>query len=364
MPGQLGANHSRFGVRRTTGACAFLFHQRNVGACCCSCKPGGLQRSFYPLDFAIAMVRLAFSKFILLALPIFLAACATTPPIQFKNVVEPQAASIEPLHSDKPVIALVLGSGGNRGFAHIGVIKVLEANDIHIDIVVGTSAGSVVGALYAGGYTGNEIEQIALGLDQEHLDDYDISKRGYIRGERLQDFIDRKLNNRSIEQLDRPFVAVSTQLRTGNEVDFNRGNAGKAVRASSSIPGVYYPVQIGEEEYVDGDLKNPVAANVARKMGADIVIAVDISQQPKDNPPPQDVIDILKQSLRIMRQSILEHELMPAQIVIRPAIGKLPEMDGAGKLSVIKTGEEAAIAAIPQIREWVQKIANEKRLAK
>jgi NTE family protein len=310
------------------------------------------------------MVRLAFSKFILLALPIFLAACATTPPIQFKNVVEPQAASIEPLHSDKPVIALVLGSGGNRGFAHIGVIKVLEANDIHIDIVVGTSAGSVVGALYAGGYTGNEIEQIALGLDQEHLDDYDISKRGYIRGERLQDFIDRKLSNRSIEQLDKPFVAVSTQLRTGNEVDFNRGNAGKAVRASSSIPGVYYPVQIGEEEYVDGDLKNPVAANVARKMGADIVIAVDISQQPKDNPPPQDVIDILKQSLRIMRQSILEHELMPAQIVIRPAIGKLPEMDGAGKLSVIKTGEEAAIAAIPQIREWVQKIANEKRLAK
>ena len=131
-----------------------------------------------------------------------------------------------------------------------------------------------------------------------------------------------------------------------------------------AIPGVYYPVQIGEEEYVDGDLKNPVAANVARKMGADIVIAVDISQQPKDNPPPQDVIDILKQSLRIMRQSILEHELMPAQIVIRPTIGKLPEMDGAGKLSVIKTGEEAAIAAIPQIREWVQKIANEKRLAK
>ncbi len=308
------------------------------------------------------MVRLAFSKFILPALPLLLVACATTPPIQFKDVVEPQAVPIEHLRSDKPVIALVLGSGGNRGFAHIGVIKALESNDIHIDIVVGTSAGSVVGALYAGGYSGNEIEQIALGLDQEHLDDYDISKRGYIRGERLQDFIDRKLNNRSIEQLDKPFVAVSTQLRTGNEMDFNRGNTGKAVRASSSIPGVYYPVRIGDEEYVDGDLKNPVAASVARKIGADIVIAVDISQQPTDNPPPQDIIDILKQSLRIMRQTILEQELKPAQIVIRPAIGKLPEMDNAGKLSIIKTGEDAATAAIPQIREWVQKIANEKRL--
>jgi len=317
-----------------------------------------------PLNFVNTMVRLGFSKFILLALPLLLGACATSPPIQFKNVIEPQSVPIEHLRSEKPIVALVLGSGGNRGFAHIGVIKALEANDIPVDIIVGTSAGSVVGALYAGGYTGAEIEQIALGLDQEHLDDYDISKRGYIRGERLQDFIDRKLNNRSIEQLDKPFVAVSTQLRTGDEMDFNHGNTGKAVRASSSIPGVYYPVRIGDEEYVDGDLKNPVAVRVAKDMGADIVIAVDISQQPTDNPLPEDIIDILKQSLRIMRQSILEQELKPAQIVIRPAIGKLPEMDNAGKLSIIKTGEEGASAAIPQIREWMQKIASEKRPAK
>lgn len=307
------------------------------------------------------MVRFEFSKFILPALPFLLVACAATQPIQYKDVIDPQAVAIESLQSDKPIIALVLGSGGNRGFAHIGVIKALEANDIHIDIIVGTSAGSVVGALYAGGYTGNEIEQMALGLDQEHLDDYDISKRGYISGERLQDFIDRKLKNRSIEQLDKPFVAIATQLRTGNAVAFNRGNTGKAVRASSSIPGVYNPVQIGYEEYVDGDLKSPVPVSVAREMGADIVIAVDISQQPKDNPFPQDIIDILKQSLRIMRQSVLEHELESAQIVIRPVIGIMPEMDAAGKLSIIKTGEDAAIAAIPQIREWAQKIANEKR---
>ena len=243
---------------------------------------------FLPPNFVTAMARFAFFKFILLALLLLLAACATTPPIQYKDVIDPQAVPIESLQSDKPVIALVLGSGGNRGFAHIGVIEALEANNIHVNIVVGTSAGSVVGALYAGGYSGNEIEQIALGLDQEHLDDYDISRRGYIRGERLQDFINRKLNNRSIEQLYKPFIAISTQLRTGNEMAFNRGNTGKAVRASSSIPGVYYPVRIGNEEYVDGDLKSPVPVNVAVEMGADIVIAVDISQQPKNNPLPED----------------------------------------------------------------------------
>ena len=310
------------------------------------------------------MVRFAFSKFILRALPFLLVACTTLPPIQFKDVVEPQAVSIEPLQSDKPIVALALGSGGARGFAHIGVIKALEANDIHIDIVVGTSAGSVVGALYAGGYNSEEIERIALDLDQNRLRDTDLSKRGYIRGEQLQDFINRELKNRSIEKLDKPFIAVATQLDTGYEVAFNRGNTGKAVRASSSIPGVYYPVQIGGHEYVDGDLRNPVPVSVARAMGADIVIAVDISQQPQDQPYPQDIIDILKQSLRIMRQSVLVHQIGSAQIVIRPDIGKTPEINADNKLRLIKNGEDAAIAMMPQIREWMNKITIQKKSTK
>lgn len=307
-------------------------------------------------------MKIARSNLLLVLLPFFLVACATTQPIQYKDVVEPQAVSIEPIQSDKPVVALALGSGGERGFAHIGVIKALEANDIHIDIIVGTSSGSVVGALYAGGYKSDALEQLALKLDREQLDDFELSRRGYIRGEQLQDFINRALNNRSIEQLDRPFVAIATQLATGIAVAFNRGNTGKAVRASSSIPGVFYPVMIGTEEYVDGDLKKPVPVSVAREMGADIVIAVDISQQPRDNPSPQDIIDILKQSIRIMRQSILARELESAQIVIRPAIGQTPEIDIASKLRLIKSGEEAATAVLPQIREWLQKIANEKML--
>lgn len=166
----------------------------------------------------------------------------------------------------------------------------------------------------------------------------------------------------SIEQLDKPFVAIATQLGSGNAVAFNQGNTGMAVRASSSIPGVFHPVLIDGEQYVDGDLKKPVPVSVAREMGADIVIAVDVSQQPKDNPVPQDIIDTLTQSIRIMRQSILAREIESAQIVIRPAIGQTPEIDAASKQLLIKNGEDAAIAALPQIRDWLQKITNEKML--
>ncbi len=289
-------------------------------------------------------------------------ACAAPKPLQFPNVAEPQAVAIEPMQSAQPIVALALGSGGERGFAHIGVIKALEANNIHVDLVVGTSAGSVVGALYAGGYNSAALEKLAIQMDRDQLNDFDLSKRGYIRGEQLQDFVNLALQNRSVEQLEKPFVAISTRLATGDAVAFNRGNAGKVVRASSSIPGVFYPVQIGGQEYVDGDLKKPVPVSVAREMGADIVIAVDISQQPKDNPPPQDIIDILTQSIRIMRQSILAHELETAQIVIRPAIGITPEIDAASKLHLIKIGEDAAIAALPQIREWLERVRSEKAL--
>ena len=307
------------------------------------------------------MLGVALNRVTLLVLPWLLAACATQP-LQYREVIPPQAVYAAPIQSDQPVVALALGSGGDRGFAHIGVIKALEANHIKVDMVLGTSAGSVVGALYAGGYDGDALEKLALEMDREKLKDYAFSKRGYVRGEQLQDFVNRALKNRSIEQLDKPFVAVATQLDSGRRVAFNRGNTGMAVRASSSIPGVFYPVLIGGEEYVDGDLKEPVPVTLAREMGADFIIAVDISQQPKDHPELGDIIDILKQSLRIMRQSILSQDLQSAQVVIRPEIGVTPEIDAASKLRLIKIGEDATTAAMPMIREWLQKIATEKSL--
>ena len=298
----------------------------------------------------------------LLLLPLFLAACASHPPLQYQDVVDPQALVIVPMRSDRPVVALALGSGGDRGFAHIGVIKALEANGIKVDVVVGTSAGSVVGALYAGGFDAAGLEKLALEMDRGQLKDFELSRRGYIRGEQLQDFVNRNLDNRSIEALDKPFLAIATRLSDGSTIAFNHGNTGKAVRASSSIPGIFYPVMIGTDEYVDGDLKKPVPVGLAREMGADLIIAVDISQKPKDNAELKDIIDILKQSLRIMRQSIVVRELEAAQVVIRPETGITSEMDQNSKLRLIKIGEDATIAVMPQIREWLQKIAAEKAL--
>lgn len=295
---------------------------------------------------------------------LLLVACAAPLPMQYREVVDPQALALLPVRSAQPVVALALGSGGERGFAHIGVIKVLEANGIKVDMVLGTSAGSVVGALYAGGYSGIGLEKLALGMDRGKLNDIDFSRRGYVRGEQLQDFVNRALHNRSIEQLDKPFMAVATRLSDGRTTTFNHGNTGKAVRASSSIPGIFYPVMIGGDEYVDGDLKKPVPVTLAREMGADFIIAVDISRQPKETPAPGDIIDILKQSLRIMRQSILSHELEYAQVVIQPDIGLTPQIDESSKLHLIKIGEDAANAAMPLIREWLQKIAAEKALGR
>jgi NTE family protein len=306
------------------------------------------------------MLRIPGYPGLLLAL-LFLSACASAP-IKYKVVTPPVAMPFSAVTSGRPVVALALGSGGNRGFAHVGVIKALEENNIPVDIVVGTSAGSVVGELYAGGYHADGLEQMALNLNKSELDDYELSTEGYIRGERLQDFINQALQNRSIEQLDKPFAAMATELASGRAAVFNRGNTGMAVRASSSIPGVFQPVLINGLEYVDGGLTDPVPVSIAHRMGADIVIAVDVSRQPQNHPETSNVVKILLQSMRIMRQKIIDNEIAAAQVVIRPQIGVTPDLNPESKQSLIQAGEDAANAALPEIRYWLKKVAEEKSL--
>jgi NTE family protein len=301
-----------------------------------------------------------FAQYGLLSL-LLLSGCASAP-LEYKNLTPPQALPIAAATSDRPLVALVLGSGGNRGFAHVGVIKVLEENNIPVDIVVGTSAGSVVGALYAGGFHATELERMALDIDRGQLSDYELSIEGYVRGEKLQDFINKELHNRSIEQLDKPFVAIATELASGKAAAFNHGNTGMAVRASSSIPGVFQPVVIEGSEYVDGGLKDPVPVNIAQTMGADIVIAVDVSLQPQNYQRSSNILGILIQSIRIMRQTITDNEITAAQIVIRPKIGATPEINSSSKRDLVKAGEDATNAALPAIREWLKRISDKKFL--
>lgn len=251
-------------------------------------------------------------------------------------------------------IGLALGGGAAKGFAHIGVIKVLENAGYKPVIVTGTSAGSVVGSLYASGLDAYQLQQKAILLDETNLVDFTLSFKGLIKGEKLQNFINKEVGNRRIEKLPLRFGAVATDFDTGKKVVFRSGNTGQAVRASSSIPNVFQPAPIGGRRYVDGGLVSPVPVIAARDMGADFVIAVDISAKPKAG-SGSGFMSILDQSLNIMSVQSLESELKQADIVIRPQVQNIGTAGFSQRNQAIMEGEKAAVNALPLIKERLAK---------
>ena len=246
-------------------------------------------------------------------------------------------------------IGLALGGGAAKGFAHIGVIKMLEASGIHPDVVAGTSAGSVVGALYASGMDAFQMQQVAFGLDEAKIRDVRLFSGGLVQGKALQDYVNQLAHNRPIEQLELPFAAVATQLETGQRMVFVRGNTGEAVRASCSVPGVFEPVEIRGRHYVDGGVVSPIPVDAARQLGADFVIAVDISATPNGS-NPQGMLNIVGQSITIMGRQLAAQEIARADVVIRPDLSGIGPTDFEQKNLAILAGEKAALAAIPEIR--------------
>jgi len=275
-----------------------------------------------------------------------LAAC--TAPVKPAPVLPPVMA--KPL----PRVALVLGGGAARGFAHIGAIKALEAQGIVPDLVVGTSAGAVVGVLYAAGNGGFELQKLALQMEEGQFSDWSLPDRGVIRGEALQNFINRALGQRALEKLPRLFAAVATDLQSGEATVFRTGNAGMAVRASSSVPGIFQPVKINGREYVDGGLVSPVPVKAARDMGADFVIAVDISDQPQHG-STRSTIDVLLQTFSIMGQTIGRYELRDADVVIRPTTSGIKGTDFQDRHLAVLEGEKAVAAALPDLKAKLAK---------
>ena len=257
--------------------------------------------------------------------------CATTP---------------APLPAAKPIkIGLALGGGAARGFAHVGVIKALENQGIVPDIVVGTSAGAVVGALYAAGNSGFELQKLAHRLDEAKISDWSLPDRGVLKGEALQQFINDAVAQRPLESLKKPFAAIATDLHSGESIVFRTGNTGMAVRASATVPGIFQPVTINGHEYVDGGLTSPVPVRAARDMGADFVIAVDISTRPVDG-QTQSTIDLLLQTFTIMGQSISRYEAPSANLLIKPATGALSSTDFKSRTRAIAEGEKATRAQL------------------
>lgn len=276
-----------------------------------------------------------------------LSACAVAP------APAPQSsAPVVKAQPRPPRIGLALGGGAARGFAHIGVLQVLEEQGIKPDLVVGTSAGSVVATLYAAGKTPAELGSLAMTMDESSLTDWMFPGRSVLKGEALAKFVRGYTGTRQIEQMRIPLGIVATDLNNGQPILFRRGDPGVAVRASSSVPAVFEPVKIAGREYVDGGLVSPVPVNYARAMGADIVIAVDISAIPEGQ-PTKGAIDILLQTFNIMGHSISQYELKDADVVMRPKLAGIGSADfGARRLSIL-AGREAALSELAQLKSKI-----------
>lgn len=281
---------------------------------------------------------------------LLLAGCQTAPTaVPVPAPAASAAAAPPPAPPKPPKIGLALGGGAARGFAHIGVIQALEESGIRPDLVVGTSAGSLVAALYAAGRSGAELGKLADAMDESAITDWSFPGRGLIRGEALARFVREHTGGRLIEQLPLPLGIVATDLDNGAPILFQRGDPGMAVRASSAVPAVFQPVRIGTREYVDGGLVSPVPVRFARQMGAELVIAVDISAVP-DGAATGDPLRMLLQTFAIMGRSINQFELREADVVLRPRLGGVSGADFAGRRRTIAAGREAALSQLAELR--------------
>ena len=291
-----------------------------------------------------------------LAGTILLGGCATfRPPMPVDE--PPAVVSARPFPTGKVPVALVLSGGSARGFAHVGVIKVLEAHGLKPDIIVGTSAGSIVGALYASGLTAAELEAAVAQLDSSAFTDFVLpglgflpGEMGFVRGEKLHRFIDARLMRHHIQDFPIRFAAVATELSTGKPVAFNSGDAGLAVVASSAIPGVIMPVQIGKNQYGDGQIASPLPVAAARALGAKVVIAVDVIYPPEDA-FVYSAVGVMFQAFAVSVYRLKEYEKAGADVVIAPVIGKTQgQFTFADRQHLILVGEQSALTMLPVIR--------------
>lgn len=285
------------------------------------------------------------------------AGCALGPP-EFNGDGAPRQAEIVPLRAERPLVALALSSGGARGFAHVGVIKALEDAGIEADIVTGTSSGAIIAALYAGGRRAGELWNIALTVERDEIVDFMIVGEGWVKGEALQNFVNRLVGDAPIEALPRRFALVATEAESYRMTVFNRGNTGVAVRASAAVPRLFILPVINGKEYMDGALTSPVPVKLARAMGADIVIAVDVSWFAQARVSGAAAID---RNRRSDRYALLVEELDAADIVITPETVRTRMLDFDHRERNIIAGENAGRDAVPRIRELIRKAAARKR---
>lgn len=288
-----------------------------------------------------------------------LAGCSSVPPSapSLPPVTEAGVPPVTEPARRMPRLGLALGGGAARGFAHVGVIQVLEQNGIRPDLVAGTSAGSLVAALYAAGMSGAELERAAMSMEEATLTDWTLpfNGRGVLKGDALARYVRQTVGGKLIEQMNMPLGILATDLANGQGTLFRRGDTALAVRASSAVPGVFTPVAIGGREFVDGGLVAPVPVSQARAMGAEVVLAVDISADPEGN-DASGLLKVLLQTTAIMGQTINRHELRAAEVVVRPALSGVGSADFSARQRSIAAGRTAMLAALPRLKAELAKL--------
>lgn len=284
------------------------------------------------------------SYFTVMMSSIVITGCSTTATSQSSTIQNTQP-------TPRPQIALVLGGGGAKGFAHVGVIKALEANGIKPHIITGTSSGSLVGSLYASGKTPEQLELIATSVTNDELLDVTISKQGFIEGIKLRNWINNQVNGKKIEQLPIKFACVATDLTNNEKVVFDKGDTGLAVQASSSIRNIFIPPRINNRRYADGGLTSLVPVQTAKNMGADIVIAVDVSS-PAKNQTNLDFWALLDKNFNAFPKN-QQAELKLADVIIKPEVGHIGTTNMVHREETIEMGEKATSAKIAEIKQKI-----------
>jgi NTE family protein len=267
----------------------------------------------------------------------------------------PNASAPAPAKKE-PKIALVLGGGSAKGFAHVGVIRVLDQEKIPIHMIVGTSVGSLIGGMYAANPDSFQLEWMAFKIDRNDILDFSIvySKMGPVQGVRLESFVEQNVKARKVEETKIPFFPIATDLNTGETVILEKGSLARAIRASSSIPGIFVPVSFDNRTLVDGGVTDNVACDIAKAKGADIIIAVNLQRDVK-NYQIDSLLDIIGQSVAIMMRESSKAKLACADVIIEPDTKGIGMFDFTQKKQLMEEGIKAARLAMPKIREAISR---------
>lgn len=253
-----------------------------------------------------------------------------------------------------PKIGLALGSGGARGFAHLGMIRVLREENIPIDYIAGSSMGALIGCFYAAGTDIEKLYKISMAFKRKYFLDFTVPKMGFVSGKRVKEFIHLFVKGKNIEDFPIPLAIVATDINSGEKVVFTTGSAADAVRASISIPGIFVPEKKDGRLLVDGGVIDRVPVSVARLMGADLIIACDVSKV-KQEVDIQSIYDVIMQSLDILQMEIVKIKEIDADVMIRPHVEKYSSRAFTNIEEIITIGEEQTRKKLPEIRQAIEK---------